>query len=593
MAMITEINMLQNLMVDDTMKGYQQSAMGSLCNLAATFTAIAHMVQGQNLHIKHLEKKFNDKIENMLSGVDANEKTIRSLSSLLDGSKENTSKQLGLINPRLAEMEIRLASVENTISQGGGGGGGGGGGVEGGSTAHIETISKQLAAMDAKKILESGATEQKIVSHEQKMNELAGKNQQLYETIDKLSKDLEDVRKKTSLLAGEGGELELRSDDLSLTLNKFAGLSRQFQSQHTVLDTRFQNFKGQFDDYMKKQDEAQRVLERGMEQKADIKLVLDKVSRTEYIAQVKKINQAQDELLNRTVARDEYKHQMALLRDSIHQDQKQRHANIARIANQLQQLVADVSTKASKSDLIDVASVLNNFPKVHEEIDSLKEFLNHEIAQKTDQIMSTTVDRKQLKKTMARLLKALNQELVNVAIPEDASGIRTGQAAGNNCMSCAVKLKPSKPEQVFDREREVVPSRGGGFMLNSAKRQTTPKPLSSSNMLTIGNLNNLYSRPNRAMTAPGGQGLPGDGDDDDGGDQLSPRGMQEGDIHMEESSSRNMMERGIDGRMYPTGVGASRTHRPVIRGQDDGGGDGGGGGRAARRTRDPRIQTAR
>jgi hypothetical protein len=36
------------------------------------------------------------------------------------------------------------------------------------------------------------------------------------------------------------------------------------------------------------------------------------------------------------VAREEYKSQLSALRDSISEDQKQRHQNIARIANELQ-----------------------------------------------------------------------------------------------------------------------------------------------------------------------------------------------------------------------------------------------------------------
>ena len=102
--------------------------------------------------------------------------------------------------------------------------------------------------------------------------------------------------------------------------------------------------------------------------------------------------------------RDEYKVQLSALRDSISQDQKQRHLNVATIATELQKLVSEVSTKASKADLLDVASVLNNFPKVHEEIDSLKVFVNNEITDKTDQILNTTVDKKELKRTVVRRL---------------------------------------------------------------------------------------------------------------------------------------------------------------------------------------------
>ena len=140
------------------------------------------------------------------------------------------------------------------------------------------------------------------------------------------------------------------------------------------------------------------AVEKNLERKADVRLVLDKVSRSEYTSQIKKLQQADDHIAarssppvptptpahahaaharthahtHRAVAREEYKSQLSALRDSISEDQKQRHQNIARIANELQKLVSDVSSKASKSDLIDVASVLNSFPKVHEEIDNLK-----------------------------------------------------------------------------------------------------------------------------------------------------------------------------------------------------------------------------
>jgi hypothetical protein len=101
------------------------------------------------------------------------------------------------------------------------------------------------------------------------------------------------------------------------------------------------------------------------------------VSRSEYTSQLKKLQRADDELAARAVAREEYfvpfflwsrascqrthilfhldrlyesryKSQLTALKDSITEDQKQRHHNIARIANELQRLVADVRRLAGE-----------------------------------------------------------------------------------------------------------------------------------------------------------------------------------------------------------------------------------------------------
>ncbi len=125
-------------------------------------------------------------------------------------------------------------------------------------------------------------------------------------------------------------------------------------------------------------------LSQSVEGKADVRLVLDKVSRQEWAAQVRRLQQADDDIASRSVLREEYKHELDQLRDTMLEDQTLRQHNIARLANELQVVVQDLSGKASKADLVDVANVLNSFPKVHEELDHLKLFVDQEIASKQD-----------------------------------------------------------------------------------------------------------------------------------------------------------------------------------------------------------------
>ena len=77
--------------------------------------------------------------------------------------------------------------------------------------------------------------------------------------------------------------------------------------------------------------DALALLERSMEKKADMKLVLDKVSRSEYSAAVQKLRAVDEEILNRSVNREEYRLQLNEIREVMSEDQRERVANIARM----------------------------------------------------------------------------------------------------------------------------------------------------------------------------------------------------------------------------------------------------------------------
>ena len=252
------------------------------------------------------------------------------------------------------------------------------------------------------------------------------------------------------------------------------------------------------------------------------------------------------------MARDEYKSQLSALRDSISEDQKQRHQNIARIANELQKLVSDVATKASKSDLIDVASVLNSFPKVHEEIDNLKVFVNEEIQSSSDRIMETTVDKKQMKRTMTKLLKSLNEEMShkdrNDTAPNcDSCAMRTGAQTGTACLMCSTRLRKEHQGVNYGPKNAV---RGGGFSLTQPQR---PNTSSRPNVMhTVGGMNGYsYTSGRRPMTVPNG---------------LDADEVHHHHHHEPPNTARlpPNVERGSDGKLYSKTQAGSRTHRLMV-----------------------------
>jgi len=99
---------------------------------------------------------------------------------------------------------------------------------------------------------------------------------------------------------------------------------------------------------------------------------------------------------------------------------------------------------------------------------------------RTEEILEVAIDRKQLKRSMQRLLKSLQEEVGKSGAPGacDACAVRTGVHSGTNCLSCAQQMKLAARLAVVTTgepalggrapEHEVLASRGGGFMVTAA-----------------------------------------------------------------------------------------------------------------------------
>jgi hypothetical protein len=118
-------------------------------------------------------------------------------------------------------------------------------------------------------------------------------------------------------------------------------------------------------------------------------------------------------------------------------------------------------------------------PKVQDEVEQLKSYVNTELNSRASEILDVAVDRKQLKRSMQRLLKSLQEEVSNATQPVhcDACALRTGVHSGTNCLSCAQQMKLQSRLASYAgltnagevaSEHEVLASRGGGFMVTSS-----------------------------------------------------------------------------------------------------------------------------
>lgn len=346
-------------------------------------------------------------------------------------------------------------------------------------------------------------------------------------------------------------------------------------------------------------------LRQDVEGKADVRLVLDKVTKQEWTSQLLRLQQAADARDARTVSREEYKTHLNELRESIAADQAVRQSNIARLANELHALVQEVSSKASKADLVDVASVLHSFPKVHEELDHLRLFVDQEIASKQDlqQLHEVTVTHRQLRRQMDKLLRAIAEEVRrgenagligggNVSVGDNKvpllgmnsrSGtcgtclVKTSLPRGSTCLSCAARLQVGKPTQSFNH---LVPTKGGGFAVVTPRRlevkgspeaplallgppsdSTGPtNPLASSGMASMNASLTAALDAHRAVPRPATVGA-------------MPRGAMDGttmDMNATDSilpalyPSTVKREVGTDGKVYNTSRGR-QTHTLVKR----------------------------
>lgn len=94
-----------------------------------------------------------------------------------------------------------------------------------------------------------------------------------------------------------------------------------------------------------------------LENKADLTLVADKVSRSEYATQIRMLQKTDDDIATRAVPREEYKQRLAEIRSSMVEEEKQREQNEQRLDIRLRELTELLRNKyASKHDLIHVSS---------------------------------------------------------------------------------------------------------------------------------------------------------------------------------------------------------------------------------------------
>jgi hypothetical protein len=247
-------------------------------------------------------------------------------------------------------------------------------------------------------------------------------------------------------------------------------------------------------------------------------------------------------LTESTVARDEYTHALTALTGAMADTTAERRRHLRDVAHQLQVLVAAVSSKANKSDVMAMAQVLQSVPAVSAELEQVKQFVSSAVSstqQRTEKWVSGVMSdsQKQWKVQVKRLITRLKAEIAalesggaNAANSAgagagaeakhrcDTCAVRLGTSGGPTCLSCATKLRPTTtsapststtgagagvgagagagaggyvPEWASGAaERELVPARGGGFSLAPPKRTTLqpdPKyaPLCSANLLCL------------------------------------------------------------------------------------------------------------
>jgi hypothetical protein len=153
------------------------------------------------------------------------------------------------------------------------------------------------------------------------------------------------------------------------------------------------------------------LIERAVGRELD-HISVDKASKHE----LESVNARLLMVTEKTVEREEYAKAINEISAAMADTIEERRRHIREIANQLQVIVQAVASKASKSDLIDIASVLNTFPRVQLELEQLKEFVQTTIADKTDRLVENAVDRKMLRQKMHELMRRLKTEVAALVV---------------------------------------------------------------------------------------------------------------------------------------------------------------------------------
>jgi hypothetical protein len=165
---------------------------------------------------------------------------------------------------------------------------------------------------------------EKLRKHDEKILSIENVNSTLLQRVTTLEQQVRDLTDITSKTASSHtlrlGALETKQKEIVQSISILSDdLESKLLSQKKEMEAGFQA-----------QIAMLNQVEKVLDTKADIRIVLDKVSRLEFATQVKKLMQSDDDIASKAVARDEYKNQLSQLKESIMQDQQHRQHNIAR-----------------------------------------------------------------------------------------------------------------------------------------------------------------------------------------------------------------------------------------------------------------------
>jgi hypothetical protein len=185
-------------------------------------------------------------------------------------------------------------------------------------------------------------------------------------------------------------------------------------------------------------EDSLRGLRKLIEDKADIRMVLEKVGRSEYDAQVKKVENLTSTLLETRISKTEFKALFNKLREAIHADNTNVNGKLTDLQGHLDRVQEANQRKATKSDVVDLAAIINKLPKVDNQLQTVKQFVQTTVAQETQDLLDNMVDRTQLHRSLATLVRQIRQEIVSKRKHEcDSCATVTGLRSGKVCMSCA------------------------------------------------------------------------------------------------------------------------------------------------------------
>eukprot|EP00462_Mataza_sp_D1_P017793 CAMPEP_0175152086 /NCGR_PEP_ID=MMETSP0087-20121206/18900_1 /TAXON_ID=136419 /ORGANISM="Unknown Unknown, Strain D1" /LENGTH=235 /DNA_ID=CAMNT_0016438443 /DNA_START=75 /DNA_END=782 /DNA_ORIENTATION=+ len=116
-ASVAKSEVLKNLVLEDTLRTYQQAAISTVENMASSFTAVAQALQKNQTHAKFVESSFQEKLNEAMGNINTNNHTIKELQSEVEQMENRLSQKMASLASNTMPQQQAMLAQQQLMAQ--------------------------------------------------------------------------------------------------------------------------------------------------------------------------------------------------------------------------------------------------------------------------------------------------------------------------------------------------------------------------------------------------------------------------------------------------------------------------------------------